>query len=167
MADVDFETREEEMLEDEVEEEQHGVQPQRLKSTVTTVKKKKGRGFREGVADIDRYQGGKFEMLKSTAPGPQRSIEGWVIFVTGVHEEAQEEDVHEAFADFGDIKNIYLNLDRQTGFVKGYALVEYGSKAEAQKAIESMHDVELLGQKISVTWAFSSVPLRRGGRSRR
>lgn len=132
-------------------------QQQRLRSTIVAGKKK-GRGFRE--PERDGEGGGatgnaRYESLEPAGgTGPAKSVEGWVLFVTGLHEEAQEEDVAEAFADYGDVKNVYLNLDRQTGYVKGYALIEYATEQEAREAIKGLDGTELLGQMIHINWAF-------------
>jgi len=86
--------------------------------------------------------------------GPQRSVEGWIVFVTGLNEEAQEDDIRDAFSEYGPVKSVHVNLDLQTGFCKGYALVEYNEKSEAQDAINALHGTELLGKSVKVDWAF-------------
>ena len=86
-----------------------------------------------------------------------------MVIVTNVHEEAQEDDVYEHFAEFGEVKNLHLNLDRRTGFVKGYALVEYGAKEEADTAVETAHGSSLLDQTLAVDYAFAEGPSRRTG----
>ena len=81
-------------------------------------------------------------------PGPLKSCEGYVIMVTGLHEELQEEDLQDAFGEHGEIKNCVLNLDRRTGYVKGYALLEYATSNEAKNTIQAFNGKDLVGKKI-------------------
>jgi len=143
-------------------------------------RKTKGRGFQRDNRDDmveDRYSGagGRFEVLDDEGTGPLRSVEGWIIFITGVHEEATEDDLLDKFNEFGEVKNLQLPLDRRTGFVKGYALVEYDSKEEAEAAIQEMNGAVFMEHTLTVGWTFSRGPAggnkggsrQRGGRGAR
>ena len=82
---------------------------------MTTERKIRGRGRGE---DDGRYDGdaGKFEQipyeddntLYLSRDDAQRSVEGWVIVVAGIHDETQDDDIYNEFADFGEIKNLHM-----------------------------------------------------------
>jgi len=122
-------------------------------------RKIKGRGFKEtSEQDTDRYsgKGAEFDMLDDgSKTGPLRSVEGYIVFVSSIHEEASEDDIHDKFSEFGVVKNLQLPLDRRTGFVKGYALVEYETLEEAERAIKGMDGVEFMDHSLHVDWAFT------------
>ncbi|XP_003568971.1 RNA-binding protein Y14A [Brachypodium distachyon] len=174
---VDFDSDDDDLMDEEGAIEPSPAPAPRLRSTIAGgggggdgPRRTKGRGFREdpnsSAAPRDSRLAGVgrsgFDALASDGgPGPVRSIEGWIVLVTGVHEEAQEDDLHNIFRGFGEVKNLHLNLDRRTGFVKGYALIEYENFEEAQAAIKASDGTELLTQIISVDWAFSNGPAKR------
>jgi RNA-binding protein 8A len=123
------------------------------------VQRGRGRGLKDNDNgnEKDRFEGrgGVFETVEQ-APDrvEQQSIEGWIVFVSGVHEEAQEDDILDKFSEFGDVRNVAVNLDRRTGFVKGYALVEFEQWEDAARAIKAMSGAAILGREIACDWAF-------------
>ena len=123
----------------------------------------KGRGHRDRTDGNDsELSRGTFDSTASSGAGPVKSVEGWIVFVWNVHEEAQEEDILDAFGEYGDVRNIHVNLDRRTGFVKGYVLIEYAERKEADAAIKAMNGADMLGQTLGCDFAF-----REGARTRR
>jgi hypothetical protein len=51
------------------------------------------------------------------------AIEGWIILVSGVKEDAEENDIYDAFCDFGRVKDLHFNLERRTGYGKVNSIV--------------------------------------------
>mmetsp|Transcript_26810 Transcript_26810/g.51983 ORF Transcript_26810/g.51983 Transcript_26810/m.51983 type:complete len:92 (-) Transcript_26810:264-539(-) len=90
-----------------------------------------------------------------------KSVDGWVLFVTGIHEEATEDDIYELFEEYGSIQSLDLPLNRRTGYVKGYAVLDYKTFAEARSARNALHKAKLLERIIRVNFAFKVPPRKK------
>ncbi|CAO1638483.1 unnamed protein product [Sympodiomycopsis kandeliae] len=131
---------------------------------------RKGRGFtiRGGAsnkdAEMDGVRSRNFDRLdieEQESIKAVKSVEGWIILVTNIHEEASEEEVLDKFADFGQVKSCHLNLDRRTGYAKGYALLEYEHYDDAKDAVDTCSSEEglaLMEQNLQADFAFVKPP---------
>lgn len=52
------------------------------------------------------------------------------------------------------MKDLHLNLDRRSGYFKGYAIVQYTSERNAAAAIKGLDGCGFLGRALSADWAF-------------
>ncbi len=72
------------------------------------------------------------------------------IFVGNLPFRAEQEDIIELFASFGEVTNCSLPLERDTGRKRGFAFVDLSNEADEQSAIDDLQNVEWMGRAISV-----------------
>ena len=87
------------------------------------------------------------------------------IFVGNLPFRAEQEDVSELFAQFGEVTNCALPLERDTGRKRGFAFIEMGDEATEAAAIEGLQGAELMGRPLRINKAEprGSAPRRGGG----
>ena len=64
-----------------------------------------------------------------------------------------EAELRETFAEAGEVVDVKVVLDRDTGRPRGFAFVELSNDGEAAKAIETMKGRELQGRAMNVSEA--------------
>lgn len=73
---------------------------------------------------------------------------GSEVFLGGLPKDTVEEDLRDLCETIGEIFEIRLMKDKESGENKGYAFVAFKSKEIAQKAIEELHSKELKGKNL-------------------
>ena len=77
----------------------------------------------------------------------------------------RDNDLEQAFGQFGAVTSARVMMERDTGRSKGFGFVEMGSEAEAQAAIQGMNGQPLGGRSLVVNEArpMEPRPPRSGG----
>ena len=75
------------------------------------------------------------------------------IFVGNLPFRAEQDDVAELFAPFGDVVSCSLPLERDTGRKRGFAFVEMVDDAAETKAIDALQGAELMGRPLRINKA--------------
>ncbi|XP_074559454.1 uncharacterized protein LOC141815403 isoform X2 [Curcuma longa] len=68
------------------------------------------------------------------------------IFIGGLSRIAKEEDLRKVFGKVGEIVEVRMMMDGQTGKNKGYAFLRYKDPAQAKKAVSEFPKVEICGK---------------------
>jgi RNA recognition motif-containing protein len=88
------------------------------------------------------------------------------IYVGNLSHSATEDDLRNAFGEFGAVSNVSIIKDRETGRPRGFAFVEMTNNNEAATAIQELNLKEINGRAVSVNEArpkSDSAPRRGGG----
>jgi len=85
------------------------------------------------------------------------------IYVGNLARDVTEEDLSQAFGDFGQVESVNLIKDRFSGESRGFGFVEMPSKTEAASAIADLNGKDLKGRAMNVNEARPRTERRGGG----
>ncbi|MBI2376983.1 MAG: RNA-binding protein [Deltaproteobacteria bacterium] len=78
---------------------------------------------------------------------------GRKLYVGNLSYKITESELRDIFAESGDVTDVKVVLDRETGRPRGFAFVEMASDADAGKAIENLNGREVMGRTMNVSEA--------------
>ena len=86
------------------------------------------------------------------------------VFVGNLDFNTTKTEVQNLFSEIGEIRDVYLPMDRQSGRPRGFAFVEFASDEDAAKAIEKFNGYTLSGRALRVNAAEDRPRSGGGGR---
>lgn len=86
------------------------------------------------------------------------------LYVGNMSFNTTEEGLRAAFGQFGNLTDVYIASDRETGRPRGFAFVTFSTEEESKTAIEKMNGVELDGRQLTVNAARPKEEMGGGGR---
>lgn len=75
------------------------------------------------------------------------------IFVGNLSYQTSQDELHQAFSQYGSVERVNIVTDRETGQPRGFAFVEMTNRAEAEQAINSLNGTEMNGRALNVNEA--------------
>jgi RNA recognition motif-containing protein len=78
---------------------------------------------------------------------------GKKLYVGNLSYNVSSSDLDQLFSQYGTVQSSQVIQDRDTGRSKGFGFVEMNSDAEAQAAIDGLHDQEHGGRRLTVNEA--------------
>ena len=75
------------------------------------------------------------------------------LFVRGLPWEMSEADLRELFSPCGELQELKIVMDRDTGKSRGFAFVSFVKQSGAEAAIKQLHGHEIKFRSLSVNWA--------------
>ena len=85
------------------------------------------------------------------------------LFIGGLSWDTNESGLRAAFERFGDIEEVKIITDRNTGRSRGFGFITFSDEAAAQTAMREMDGTELDNRNIKVNEAHERKPGRGGG----
>ena len=78
---------------------------------------------------------------------------GRKLYVGNLPYSASEQDLQDLFSQAGAVDSVNVMRDMATGRARGFAFVEMGSDADAQKAIDQFNNTDFGGRNLTVNEA--------------
>ena len=75
------------------------------------------------------------------------------LYVGNLAYSVRDQDLQDAFSEYGAVSSAKVMMDRETGRSKGFGFVEMGSDAEAQAAINGLNGQPVAGRAVVVNEA--------------